>query len=79
MNVKFATYELVPVGAEDVCPDCGGKNIDLLCAADAKAYMPAYYVCWSCHSVRQVGVGKVERREVEEKGEPCTTQLIPGV
>ena len=42
------------------CPDCHG-TVTLLSKNDA---MPAFYICWTCKAVAEVGSGPV-RKETE--------------
>jgi ribosomal protein S27AE len=44
------------------CPTCG-KHVHLLCH-DSR-YAPAFFICFDCRFVGQVGVGKVEFVEPE--------------
>lgn len=44
------------------CGACG-KNVHLLCHEQMLRDKPAFYVCFHCGTVGEVGVGKVIRRD----------------
>lgn len=48
------------------CPTCG-KTVSLL-SRDSR-YSPAFYICFDCRFVGQVGVGVVPEEQSEEEDE----------
>lgn len=45
---------------QSYCPDCG-KNVKLLCSENiTEEQKPAFYICFGCQFVGEVGVGKVK-------------------
>jgi len=45
---------------KSTCPVCG-FSVDLLAETDMKRGKPAFYICFACKTVGEVGVGKVVR------------------
>jgi DNA-directed RNA polymerase subunit RPC12/RpoP len=43
------------------CPHCGA-NVTLL--SHARKFEPAFYICWHCRKVFQVGVGEVQKESL---------------
>lgn len=39
------------------CPTCMSR-VDLLIDVNLSTRMPAFYICWLCDNVRQVGIGE---------------------
>lgn len=57
LDEKEDVYHLIPT-ENTSCPKCGEKPS--LLAHDGTIINSAFYICWTCCEVRQVGVGLVE-------------------
>jgi hypothetical protein len=43
------------------CPECNNQNVHMLCPEDYGKGDNAFYICFRCGYVGQIGVGKVRR------------------
>ena len=50
---------VIQLASSSHCPNCK-KTVDLLCGEGVK-FDPAFYICWGCRTVAQVGVGPVQQ------------------
>ena len=46
------------------CTDCEA-TVFLLCHKDMPTDKTAFYICWNCHRIGEVGKGKVEQINLE--------------
>jgi hypothetical protein len=53
------------------CPSCK-KTVDLLCPASLSVafYTVAFYICWTCKTIAEVGIGPVLRDPNENSEAP---------
>jgi DNA-directed RNA polymerase subunit RPC12/RpoP len=49
------------------CPSCKKKTVDLLCPASLSV---AFYICWTCKTIAEVGIGPVIRDPNENSEAP---------
>jgi hypothetical protein len=66
--INTSPYELIKTD-NSFCPLCK-KTVSLLCPIDIMPnHLPAFYICFRCKQIGQVGVGQVPKQSL--KGEPA--------
>lgn len=63
MNNEIFSYNDIDVSDTNTCPECESNNVSLLCPkGDHSIWIyPAFYICWDCHNIGQVSIGKVKK------------------
>jgi hypothetical protein len=57
LEASAQPYDLLGCGDKSVCPKCR-KSVELL-SSEACRSLPAFYICWDCRWIGQVGMGPV--------------------
>ena len=56
---KSTSKYIIQEAHNTMCPDCR-KTVQLLCHAGWVEGKPAFYICFGCEQVREVGKGRVK-------------------
>lgn len=74
INMNYKEYSLTKTTDDkNWCANCLENTDNIILLPDDR-FMPAFIICWNCHSVSQVGVGflrAAEHRNEAEKEQPC--------
>ena len=59
-EIKISEEYVLQEASKTRCPICTHR-VDLLIQGLPNGHRPAFYVCWDCREVFQIGQGRVER------------------